>query len=73
MSKTKTERAPMGVHIALSAAQLKSAGVPEWMTEDELAECVDDALLTDDSQLARAVADFIYERAIDEHNESVRG
>lgn len=52
----------MGVYIALSAEQLESAGIPRWMTSDEVAECLDDALLTDDSQLRRAVEDFIYER-----------
>jgi hypothetical protein len=52
----------MGVHIALSAAQLESAGVPPEMTEDELSECVDRALLADDTALQQEIQQWIEDR-----------
>jgi len=58
----KTEREPMGAYIALSAAQLESAGVPEDMTSDELAECIDKALLEDDTALRWEIEQWIEDR-----------
>ncbi|HZL93590.1 MAG TPA: hypothetical protein VFB99_08100 [Vicinamibacterales bacterium] len=61
-----TERQPMGVHIALSAAQLEHAGVPIDMTEDELADCIDKALLEDDTALQQEIQQWIEDRENDE-------
>ena len=49
----------MGVHVAFSSAQLKHLGVPKNMTEDDLAECLDRALLEDDSALQIEVQQWI--------------
>ena len=54
-----TDREPMGAYIAFSAAQLDRLGVPPEMTEDELAECVDRALLEDDTALQQEVQQWI--------------
>lgn len=64
-----TDREPMGVHIALSAAQLEHAGVPKNMTEDELAECIDKALLEDDTALQQEIQQWIEDRERDEEQD----
>ena len=56
------DREPMGAYVALSAAQLDHAGVPPEMTSDELAECIDRALLEDDSALQWEVQQWIEDR-----------
>ena len=43
----ETERAPMQATVAFSAWYLDQLGVPEDMTEDELSECLDKALLAE--------------------------
>jgi len=60
------EREPMGAYIALSAAQLEHAGVPLDMTEDELAECIDKALLEDDTALQWEIQQWIEDRERDQ-------
>jgi hypothetical protein len=57
-----SKRLPMTIIIALSVEQMESAGIPEWMTEVDVAECLDSALLIDDSTLRAEVEDFVYNR-----------
>ena len=63
------ERQPMAVTVAFSAAQLEHLGVPGDMTEDELAECLDEALLEDDGVLRMMIEEWIDKHAYDEENE----
>jgi hypothetical protein len=50
---------PMGVHIAFSAEQLNTMGVPDDMTEDELGDLVDTAFLTDYEALSIEIQQWI--------------
>lgn len=59
------ERMPMGAYVALSAAQLEHAGVPPEMTEDELGDCIDKALLADDTALQQEIQQWIEDREND--------
>ena len=52
-------REPMGLHIALSAAQLESAGIPEWMPAEIVEDCLDQALLSDDTAFQTEVNQWI--------------
>ncbi len=63
------EREPMGVHIAFSSAQLERLGVPEDMTESELGDLVDRAMLEDDSALREEVQQWIEDREIERQEE----
>ena len=63
------EREPMGAHIAFSAAQLDRLGVPEGMTEDELSECVDRALLADDTALHEEIQQWIEDMQIEQQEQ----
>lgn len=59
----------MGVHIAFSAAQLERLGVPDDMTESELGDLVDRAMLEDDSALREEVQQWIEDREIERQEE----
>lgn len=60
--KRNKDREPMGLYIAMSGAQLEHAGVPEDMTPEELADCVDRALLEDDTALQWEIQQWIEDR-----------
>ena len=62
------ERQPMGAYVALSAAQLEHAGVPPEMTEAELGDVLDKALLADDTALQQEIQQWIEDREAEASN-----
>ena len=70
MAKTKRnkDREPVGLYIAMSGAQLEHAGVPENMTPEELADCVDNALREDDTALQWEIQQWIEDREAEASN-----
>jgi hypothetical protein len=60
------QREPMGLYVALSAAQLEWIGIPEWMPQDVVEECLDQALLTDTTAFQTEIHQWI-----EDHDERV--